>query len=194
MPQTGWRPLENASYITGGVIADLKVDGNGLASDGIVLQAFDSGIYRVSVENVVYNGIVYTVQTQNGTVNVPAGANFSNNRIESCSLNNCGQWSIATIENRSVLGGPVYTDGFILNSIIAETGRAGINIQECGDWNIEGNHLYGNNGHGMQLGVMWYARVINNYCTSSPGGRAQQQAYSGQSTVFRRPLTGGLAR
>jgi len=160
----GW--LENESYITGGLIADLQVNGNNLASNGIVLQAFDSQIYRVGVENVLYNGIVYTVETQNGTINIPAGSNFSNNRIESCSLNNCGQWGIATVEDRSALGGPVYTDGFILNSIIAGTGLAGISIQECGDWDIQGNHLYGNKGHGMQLGVMWYARVINNYIES----------------------------
>lgn len=156
----GWLENTQTQPALGVVVEDLKIDGQGNANHGILLQTFDSQLYRLNIENVIDNAIFFDYLCSDGITAVTSNA--PNNRIESCSINGC-QTGVATQDSTAT---PVFTDGFLLDSIIANCSGPAISIREASGWLIEGNHLYGLSGHAMQLGDMDKTHVVNNYVES----------------------------
>ena len=189
---TGWLENTQTTFPAGGVnIFDLKIDGNSLASNGILLQTADSTIRNVSVENTKFEAIEFTTIGHDGTTILTGSA--SNNRIESCSLNNCGGYGIVTVESA---GNSVFTDGFITDCIIAGCTSAGISLQRAGGWLVSGNHLYGLSQHGIQLGVMDNTRVLGNYIetwgtTTGVGAWRAIDAYTNPTNVIEPSVIAG---
>lgn len=171
---SGWLEATNTQSQDPVTITGLKVNGNGLATYGIVSQNYDSLFADLEISNVTGDGIRFDTKSQSGSQTITGTA--VNNRVRHCTFQSCGR-GFAT--NEANLGSLAFTDGYLESCDIATvTGSAGVCIMGATGWHIAGNHLYGLPGHGIQLGQMYMTRVIGNY-VETWGTSATASTYRG---------------
>lgn len=172
----------------GGQIRDLQVDCNNMAggqAGGICLQTEDALIDNVQVLNSLGHGIVFAVLCADGLTVV--SGDLSNNKVSNCAANNIVGRGIAAIEHA---GSDVFTDGYALFNVIADSGT-GIGLDQAADWQIIGNHVYNLQNHGFLLGDCFNTHVFFNEIDQW-GQSALAGTYRGIDAVTV-PSTGGMS-
>ena len=158
MCSAGW--LGNSGSVATGVnLSGFKIDANNLVSRCLTLQTYDSTVEDCSFENSLFQGIVLDGKNEAGTV--PMTTSAVNNRFHRCVFNNNGQYNFLTVNDTTANG--VYTDGFLTECDMAGSTIAAISIQFPAGWLVHGNHAYGLDGHGFQMGKMQNTRITSNY-------------------------------
>ncbi len=139
-------------------IHNVAFDGNkanNLTSNacGIVLCNFWSFVSDCYITNSRLHGIHLTDVTRNGTNVISNSA--SENRITGNRIADSGGHGISQISQNTISN----HDGYCVDNIIATTGQDGINFQYGAGWAFRRNHLYGIQGHGINL-TNCYATVV----------------------------------
>lgn len=155
---SGWTEGTNTATHTGVAFQSLKVDGNNLATHGVVSQNYDSSFTDLEFANVSGDCLRFDAFSQSGSVQIASTG--VNNRVAGCTFQNCGR-GLAT--NDVTSGTAVYTDGFARDNIVAGATSAGIAVGRASGWLISGNHLYSLSQHGIQAGQMAATRITDNY-------------------------------
>jgi hypothetical protein len=149
---------DNPIYIENLGINGNKTNQTGGLGIGIALISFWNSLRDLEIYGTYGDGIRLTSVRQDGTDLSLAGVEIHLYRIDIRSVEGYGIHIYDTSP-----GSQDITDGWIVDCIIQGTGKDGIRVDTGAGWLIRGNHLYGVQKTGINVGRGDSCRVIENY-------------------------------
>lgn len=124
---------------------------------GIVLTNYFSWITDCIFYNAPVDGVHLTDVTRNGSNVISNSA--SENRINRCRILNPGRHGVRQVCQNNISN----LDGYLVDTIIAQTGQDGINMDRSAGWVIRRSHLYEIERHGIFVTNGFSTLIEGNY-------------------------------
>ncbi|MFJ7991195.1 glycosyl hydrolase family 28-related protein [Peribacillus frigoritolerans] len=141
-------------------LINLKLDGNNICNDVIILQNWNSLLEKCEIKGAVVNGVRITSITKNGSV---INSTAVNNRIRGCIIhdNKENNINIFDTSKRKV------TDIFITENIIYKS-NVGIKLHTSAGTILSANHFYGHTDLDLYVSFSSFGfQIVNNYFEGS---------------------------
>jgi hypothetical protein len=173
----GWQTnANNAGARDPVTISNMKISCNSLATYGVVTQNYRSTFRDLFIEGAVSDAFRMDAFGKNGTTEITGSA--VENYIEHCTFQSPGGAGLNVHDGANTH----FTDGFLLNCLIASPDSDAVIVPHSAGWLFDGNHLYGLPKNGFNISAFFNTRVTNNYIESW-GSSATAAFYSGIRSV-----------